>query len=313
MNRVIKSHPDIDVNYFTSARRLIDMFSSKTSLPIFYHKAHDLLKNPTHGKTALIRSSGFIHTPANSHSSSRMEGITKIIQQLFHPLKLDVSSGGMATGGASRGIKVDNQLANLINNGISPDDGKFNPYAILAMHELMNQKLVPFCAQYAISAPSLGIATATDILCIDESGDIVNVQLKTGFEKNYEKQARSGLCMMSPHIECAKLTDMPDTFHNRHRLQLIVEHIIVSTFAVDSRLLVVTSDTATMYPVDRDIDLMQGILMNIRKRNETEFVDNTINAMKKQAAIKKIMQNNKRKQKYSCNFKYVPPHVLLKK
>jgi hypothetical protein len=295
MGFTIAGHPELDMSYFTGARQLINAASSKYVLPVFYHHAYDLLRAPMHGTTRLVPFKGFQFTPPgeSEDKSIHMEGITKIIDMLFHPVQLDVSTGGAMTGGSSRGCKVDDQIALLVNEGRAPDNKMLHRYTILTLKRLYQEELMPFAAQFAVSMPSAGIATAADILCINKDGLVCNVQLKTGFERDYNTPSKIGMRMHSPHVPCLKLTEMIDSHKNRHRLQLIVEHAIMSRMVHDSIVLVVSSSCTDIMHVDRDPELMAAIIENIRKRSEKTELTVRIAAMRRTAAIKQIYNRSR--------------------
>jgi hypothetical protein len=311
MKITVKNNPELDLTFFTISAFLLKTESNRDKIPNYLKKAYDFMKvDPfTHGATTYTPFKGFRFFESGRISSDQnqgkpMFGITSVAKTLFHPLKLEMTSGGQSTGGSKRGICVDTQLSNLINNGDIPQDKVFNHYTILTLKALKNEGLRPFCCQYAASNNTLGIATSHDILCTDDEGRVINVQLKTGFETNYTSPCRTGMVMMSPHVDCEKLSEMPISYHNKHRIQLIMEHIILGSRIHNSKLLVVSSESQKFYNVDRNKDLIKGIVLNLKNRKETDELHVSIKAQILSSKIRKIMAANKRKGTYRPPFKF---------
>lgn len=162
-----------------------------------------------------------------------LDGLTTQLDQLFHPVPLDISTGGQATGGSSRGVRVDTQLSALVSSPLgSPGVAggfplRLHDYTIRIVRRLRELGLRPFMSQVPVGSVPLRLATALDLLCVDETreGAIVNVQIKTGFERreNYGR-TQTGAYFTN-------LGDSPiaDSYEMRHLLQVIAEHLIVQT------------------------------------------------------------------------------------
>lgn len=163
-----------------------------------------------------------------------LDGLTTQLAQLFHPVPLDISTGGLATGGSSRGMRVDAQLAALVNTsslstastggagGVPP----LHDYTARIVRRLRELGLRPFMAQAPVGSVPLRLATALDLLCVDErrDGALVNVQIKTGFERreNYSRQQPGAYFTNTS-------APVPDSHEMRHLLQVMAEHLIVQT------------------------------------------------------------------------------------
>lgn len=180
-----------------------------------------------------------------------LDGLTTQLDQLFHPIPLDISTGGLATGGSSRGVRVDTQLSALIS---SPPGSRgvaggvpLHDYTVRIIQRLRELGLRPFMSQVPVGSVRLRLATALDLICVDElrDGALVNVQIKTGFERR-ENYSRS-----QPGAYFTNLGEPPiaDSYEMRHLLQVIAEHLIVQT-AYDrplaySMLMVVSANQIT--------------------------------------------------------------------
>ncbi len=220
-------------------RILLDSTLVEQSLPSpKYRRAFLLLKTKEFSK--VVRRGNFVR------DGQVLQGLTKTLDILFHPSPLNVSTGGSRTGGAVRGIDVDAQLVQLINNGAIPDP--VEGFTVNVLRALAAQKLVPFMAQANVGSVDICVGTALDIVCIDMSpradpiNNVVSVQLKTFGSKNHDV-ARG--CFHSLLHECHALTTTRDTLIQRALLQVMCEYAIVqhahSNALSDARLLVVTS------------------------------------------------------------------------
>lgn len=163
------------------------------------------------------------------------DGLTSKAKVVFAPVTKSLGTGGAETGGASRGMKTDKQIENLINYGKLPDDGCFNMFTANALASLTQLSLIPFYAQVPVADPDLGIATALDILCVDlrvkvdtsdpwQTPNIVNVQLKTCGDKNYDTSMGY---MRSPFVQNSPIKNIELSYKNMNFMQVLIEYMIV--------------------------------------------------------------------------------------
>ena len=300
----------MDMAWFMEARQTIDRASSKHDLPLMYHAAFHFLRECGIGNVRLSPAQGgFVYTfpDAASGGSLHLEGLTKQLSRVFHPAPMDVGTGGARTGGSARGCRVDNELADIINRGKMPESGTMSLYTLKTLRQLFSEGLKPFCAQVPVGSLELKLATALDVVCINinirpESApggpiqhNVVNGQIKTGFDQNY-KVARGA--MHSPLTRCPSLSVMGDSHANRHTLQLISEHLIVQRGygnpLCDSVLIVISEKTHTVIPVCKELDLVKGVLENLKKRDEKSELELEIAAVKRKHAVKKVMRRKAR-------------------
>jgi hypothetical protein len=129
-------------------------------------------------------------------------------------------------------MAADSDLEYMVNHGVLPEGGVSN-YARKTMKFLKRNKLQPFFAQCKTFIRSLRMATATDLICVNHGtssrirkSNLVNVQLKTGFDKNYERVMGF---FSSPSIPQSILLRTHRTLRSMHQLQLLVEHMMLKS------------------------------------------------------------------------------------
>ena len=158
---------------------------------------------------------------------TRLDGLTSTLSRVFHPAEIRVSTGGAATGGAARGIQVDGEMKALVEGR---HRGALHPYTEMTVKALMRLRLAPIMAQVPVGNVALRLGTTLDLVCVDEArgGAVVNVQVKTGFERRelYERGSRD-VYFQSPYAPGAKkIVLVQDSHHARHMLQVTAEHLI---------------------------------------------------------------------------------------
>jgi hypothetical protein len=305
----------MDLKWFTEGRTIINGASSARSVPPQLTAAFNFLRNSLVGNVSLLPyRGGFVPTPgaASNAATVAFDGLTDQLKRVFYPVKLDVPTGGGRTGGASRGCAVDRELADLINLNKMPAGGTLHPYTVKTLTQLQREKFKPFACQVAVAYPQLNIATALDIVCVTTEGKLVNIQLKTGFDKNYNTAQG---CLFSPFVKCPPLSQMPDSHASRHMIQLMAEHVIVQMAygepLLDSYLLIISEDTHTLISTLKNPALAVGIYQNLQKRNETPALalqlDLTAQAIR-QRHVQHAMRNSARKRRGNA-----PPKLPIKK
>jgi hypothetical protein len=157
--------------------------------------------------------------------------------------------------------------------------------------------------QVPVGSTTLGLATSLDMVCVDEDdpeGGLVNVQLKTGFERNYTKT--DGMFFQAPFHPDPKLETIEDTHHNRHLLQLCAEHLIIQTAYNNpldySMLMVISKDRHQVFCVgtgaDEDIKIPpMSVFLNLKKRQNADALTTELDAVRKRHAIKRIMRRRR--------------------
>jgi hypothetical protein len=292
----------MDYKWFMEARVVIDSAASKSALTPLYHRAYDFLRghNAVGANVALIPSrGGFV----SAVGAKVYDGLTSQLARVFHPMRMDIATGGARTGGAARGCNVDAQLADLINHAQFPSGGAggFHMYTLKALWQLRESNLKPFCAQVAVCLPELNIATALDMVCINSAGLLVNVQLKTMGDRNYEV-CMPGVRMLSPYMSEAPLstalTRMGDSHANRHKVQLVAEHLIVQMGygnpLADSMLMIITESAHRVVSVDRDTDLHVAIHRNLKARLNNDALELEVAAVRRQHAVRALVGGRRR-------------------
>ena len=260
-----------------------------------------------------------------------LDGLTSQLDLLFHPVPLDISTGGLSTGGSVRGMKIDSQLASLCGgnprapsshfNHFSSSGSQFNSnniggaggfpllhdYTVRIVKRLRELGLRPFMAQVPVGSVRLRLATALDLVCVDETreGALVNVQIKTGFERreNYSRTQRGAFFtgLGEPPI--------PDSHEMRHLLQVMAEHLIVQ-IAYDnplaySMLMVVSANLITTRCIPdptlniRPADVMRALENRLRidAPAPVEAEVKAVRARHAARAIKKAIRMNRRRRR----------------
>lgn len=259
------------LSFFVDARRRILHAAREADLPPMFSSAFRFLKHENMRRFAVKRFS-FVRTA----DGAVMNGITGPLDEIIHPISLALSTGGAKTGGSARGSTTDNQLAKLINHGMLPENDEFHKYTVKVMDYLYQHGLVPIASQVLVCCELLNMGTKLDLVCIDTKvadveNNLVNIQLKTGFDKNYTTVVGK---MMSPFFNNSLLTSLDDTYANRHMIQNMVEHWIVQKnydkVLCRSQVLVVSENSIrcdVLSVDDRDSDLYAAVLSELMNRN----------------------------------------------
>ena len=230
------------------------------------------------------------------------DGLTEQLRRVFHPIDLNISTGGLATGGSSRGMEIDKNFERLVN-GKKIQLTSLHDYTIRASLALKERNLRPFMAQVPVGCEDLMLATALDLVCVCcKTGNLVAVQVKSGFENrtNYTKLSDS-LYLQSPFVPHSQITQIADSHFHRHLIQVIAEHLIVQLGhgqPLDhSLLLVVSSDIVTCEPVFEKVTKgipAEDILINLKRRSDESILDANIRALRQNHAVKMIKKTRRR-------------------
>ena len=233
-----------------------------------------------HPRNKMVKKESFRGYVLKGEQKRQLNGLTEPLKQIFYPIQKSASTGGAKSGGSSRGNITDREIANLVNNGVFPanlSEG-FSVYTERVLAYLHKHELQPFSAQHLVFDETLNIATELDILCIDNkvtappNKNIVNIQLKTGFDKNYE--LKTGY-FCSPYVDNSDLENIPTNHKNIHQLQNFAEHIILKrnydNLVMESVVLVVSESVTSKYRIDRAlVALEDDIYENLRLRLEKD-------------------------------------------
>jgi hypothetical protein len=236
---------------------------------------------------------GYVYTK----DGKKLDGLTEPLKRLFYPYHLNAVTGGAKTGGSSRGNRTDKELAGLINEGKLPisEDGSFSTYTERVLAYLHKHNLQPFMAQHLVFDENLNIATELDLVCVYQKfnrpndKNVVNVQIKTGFDKNYE--VTSGhLC--SPYVCNSKITRIKKSYETTHQLQNLVEHMMVTKnyddLLLESVVLVVSEEVTSKYRIsDHIFGVKDDVYENLKQRLVNDELELDINNIKTAAAMKK--------------------------
>lgn len=261
------------------------------NVPKMYHSAHRLVHHQRNGAIRRRPFAGYILQEGDS--SARLEGITKPIQAVFYPYHKSASTGGSKTGGASRGNLTDREIQMLVNEGRMPDNGEsFSKYTEMVLEYLHRHKLRPFAAQFLVYDTNLRMATELDLLCVDMARDshvnVVNLQVKTGFDNNYDTP---GGRFLSPYVPASPLKRIQKSHRTAHALQALVEHMMVqinyNRELCDTFILVVSEDVTSLYRISEELRRLEyDIYHNLYLRDDA--VEMELRNILTAAAAKKL-------------------------
>lgn len=201
-----------------ATRDYLQSAADRTRLPRKFHRAWELCKG---SEFKLVRRDrGFVR------DGIRLNGLTEMLNTLYHQTALNCSTGGASTGGSVRGVMVDNQLTRLIDRQESPEvvDG----FTCNVLRAMQKKQLYPFMTQANVGSCEWKVGTALDILCIsmtapDEYNNVVAVQLKTFGPRNHHKPDGKFSPLFRP---CEAISSMNDTLIQRALLQVTCEYAI---------------------------------------------------------------------------------------
>jgi len=307
---------DIDLNWFANTKHHIQN-TSINRISVKYKKAKNILEcccgndnNESVGKSFPLKyERGFY-----ANNETQLDGLTNELKNIFFQINDVLPTGGAATGGVRRGNEVDYELKQLINNKIIKDRlWQYNEYTIKILKEMKMRNIRPFWAQVPVGDLELKLATNLDMLCVDEKGKIINIQIKTtGLDTNYTKTTGKMLSIIqrSPIIQ-----GIDDSLQMRHIVQATVEHYLAQTH-FDNLL-----DRTEVWTIFSNLErpLVLNISDHISHIQTTEILNELLNrhtksnleidilALKKKHAIRCIRKKliaKKRKKRQSTIFTY---------
>jgi len=264
----------ISLEWYSSLRKCLESAQSEAKLPPQFVYAFRFLHHPRMRHIRFAR--GFVLEKDGRRAA--MDGLTSQLKDVFHPMAMGVSTGGMRTGGASRGAVVDKEIEDLVNRAQVPETGTLHKYTVKTLQHLHRHRLQPFACQVPVYDSALGIATTLDMVCIDmtvsarecrQRSNLVNIQLKTGFENNNYRRGQGYLT--SPSVRESALTRIEDSHYARHQMQLLAEHMILrlryDRLVNESRVLVISGDRHSSYPLSETfLNLHSDVYRNLSQR-----------------------------------------------
>ena len=208
-------------------------------------------------------------------TGQRLDGLTQPLRDIFYPYHRVISTGGSRTGGSARGTQADHEVARLVNDGQMPAGGALHPYAERMLRFLHRHGLQPCAAQFLIYDLSLGIATEVDVVCVDLSApyrdgrpNVVIVECKTGFDKNYE--AVSGR-FCSPFVKDSGLTAIKMSYRTAHQLQALAQFVMLRVnygpLVLRAVVLVLSATENSLYRVCPELEAVKfDVYSNLHQR-----------------------------------------------
>ena len=227
---------------------------------------------------------GFCRVVGGKRHGHMMHGLTKRLSSRIHsdgavPAIARRSTitrrGKKWTGkqaGRRRGSAVDAQLSTIANGCKPPKDPHW--LTRVALSALRAEGLRLICGQRSVVAPRGNLATAVDLVCMRGAGDLVLVELKTGYDNGrFEPITTDGVAqkMRGP------LKKADDCVVHRHLAQLSAttamfvsdESLMRQLFAmgieqVSSLVLYVTDDDVEMHELtdwwcDRGVTILNAL------------------------------------------------------
>jgi hypothetical protein len=225
-----KEMTNIDLKWFAKTKHHIQNTSSNR-ISLKYTKAKQILQkccgkdnNESVGNSFILKYDKGFH----ANDQTQLEGLTTELKKLFFQLNDALPTGGAKTGGVRRGNEVDYELKQLVNNQVIKDQiWDYNQYTIKILKEMKDKNIRPFWAQVPVGDLEMKLATNLDILCVDQKGKIINIQIKTtGLDTNYEKTTGK---MMSLIQKSPIIQGIDDSLKMRHIVQATVEHYLAQT------------------------------------------------------------------------------------
>jgi hypothetical protein len=294
---------NIDLKWFAKTKGQIQN-TAEDRISKKYKKAKQILQcccgkdnNESVGKTLFLKYDKGFHATAKDEEETQLDGLTSEIKKLFFQINDVLPTGGAKTGGVRRGNEVDYEIKQLINNNVVKDKiWEYNQYTIKILNEMTERNIRPFWAQVPVGDAEMKLATNLDVLCVDDKGEIVNIQIKTtGLDTNYDKK----IGKMSSVIQKSDIIQsIDDSLKMRHVLQATVEHYLAQTHFGN---LLDRSEVWTIFS-NADRPLIMNIAEHISHGETTEILNELLNrrtktnlkidilALKKRYAIKCIRQ-----------------------
>jgi len=286
----------IKMEWYYELNHLMTSTMSPVGLSPRYINAYKLFHHPRRHQIRKQPWVGYVMVTPDG-KTRKLDGLTKPLKEVFYPYQRSESTGGAKTGGSARGNIVDKEIADLVNHcRVSTTLSK---YTVQVLTYLKKHNLQPFAAQYLVFDENLGIATELDLLCIDLSvavslsgaavDNVVNVQVKTGFDLNYETEKEY---LSSPFVKDSAITRIYKNHKNTHQLQNLVEHMIVQLrydrLLKESVVLVFSEEVNSLYRIGHMLMAVKAdVYENLYKRQHVQPLDLQIKGMKAGAAAKK--------------------------
>jgi hypothetical protein len=189
-------------------------------------------------------------------SGLRYRGVTKLLARAFYPNYTYGGGGGKSRrwrrkrdeksktqaarpkrrGGLSRGRSVDRQIEKWVRDSMlccsvcvpsSPARKRRDvprackdPLALAVCAKLAEMRLVPVAAQVVVADSRLCIATAVDVVCRNNMGEYILIEIKAGFEQTL--RTSTGALLAAPFASL----DQSDCPLNQFHLQLLLTSVL---------------------------------------------------------------------------------------
>lgn len=143
-------------------------------------------------------------------------GLTKALSAQFYPffsisaVLKDLPCSKPKKHGKKVGNRLDAQLETWANQGVTPKNP--TPRFQVIQRALTEKRWIPLRSQLAVGCRKARLATKIDLICLDEAGRVVLVELKCGFDDYFDVQNQG--CLEQP------FDSVPVSYKNNAMLQL---------------------------------------------------------------------------------------------
>ena len=173
------------------------------------------------------RSRQYVHCA----NGAPLVGLVKTLESAFYVPSTHVIRKYRGTSSSIHtGVEMDAEMDEWVSNGVFPH----SKYGRSVVGVLQRNNIRVLGTQVPITDPELGVYAVADGIGVDSSGHVVVLEWKTGYDVAYTT-ARGR--MESP------LGDVPNSYRNRHALQVYVASLLLRKHGVpDARCLVVVAN-----------------------------------------------------------------------
>ncbi len=202
-----------------------------------------LLNHPRNNRITGVTGAGFLVLSEDGSKSLQYTGLLKPLAATLWPQELTLKpiKGGkkkktsatllgsdrrhrnaqMAATGRMRGLIIHQQILDLVIMGVEAFHRKHqqaaHPWADSVLRLLINHGLRPLIAEKCVFDDDLKIATAIDLVCVDKSGELHFIELKTGYSSVAEWLGAHGGNMRAPLHKV-----LGNTAQNRAKVQCMM-------------------------------------------------------------------------------------------
>ena len=220
--------------------------SRSTNVPILTRKlsksAMEFLSRPEHTQARFSRGSYFC-----LKDGTRLQGVTTLIEKLFVPTHVEVRGSNSCVRldqvesvkmarqacrakGTTHGSCIDYELQEYVRD---PDKFNSNKHrkdqcTLAILRDLKKKRWRILSSQLIIYCATLRIGTAIDLLCVDEFGELVLLEVKCTQYLDYYHHVQWDARKKRLATFARPLQDVNYSVYNSHQLQLFLMKLIMS-------------------------------------------------------------------------------------